>query len=98
MNFRTISTRSDPNRAAFTLSYLLATLLVALDDRRGIWLIAFTAGVQLCAMAIASQNSGIGFSTLLVIKAVIQSALLGSLLVLMVLKFMRIPASQPTPD
>ena len=84
--------------AAFTLSYLLATLLVALDDRRGIWLIAFTAGVQLCAMAIASQNSGIGFSTLLVIKAVIQSALLGSLLVLMVLKFMRIPASQTTPD
>lgn len=61
---------------AFTLSYLLATMLIALNDRRGVWLIAYTAVFQITAMSIAALSLEPDFETLLLIKAAFQAALL----------------------
>ena len=61
--------------AGFTLSYLLATLLIAMDDKRGVFLMAYTAVVQLSAMTVAAYGFEPSFQTLLLIKAAFQGAL-----------------------
>ena len=61
--------------AAFTLSYLLATLLIALNDKRGIWMVAATAALQLSAMCVATFATDVSFETLLLIKVAFQGAL-----------------------
>ena len=66
--------------AAFTASYLVATFLAALNDRRGIWLTAATAVIQLVAMSFVANSQTADFETLIQIKAGFQSLLCLSLL------------------
>jgi O-antigen/teichoic acid export membrane protein len=68
--------------AAFTLSYLLATLLAALGDRRGLFAAVGAAALQLTLMALALGNPGTGWLDLLTIKAATQGALALALLLL----------------
>ena len=58
--------------AAFTLSYLLATLLVALKDRTGIFLALGAAVIQMVAMAMLSRP---GLAGLVQVEAITQVAL-----------------------
>jgi O-antigen/teichoic acid export membrane protein len=68
----------------FTLSYLLATFLAALGDRRGIWLIAGFVPVQLGAFALLGQSeAGLALGGMILAKALCQTALAASLLTLL---------------
>ena len=60
---------------AFTLSFLLATLLAALGDRKGIWLTAITAAAQLVLMAMFTKGSSVTFINILEIKCAAQCSL-----------------------
>lgn len=53
---------------AFTASYLLATLLSALKDQRGIWAALIISFVQLGLMTMSAIGSELGFMALLEIK------------------------------
>ncbi len=60
----------------FTLSYLIATFLAALGDRRGIWVIACFVPLQVGGFAwFGLSDGGIGLHELVVVKAVCQAAL-----------------------
>ena len=68
--------------AAFTLSYLLATLLAALSDRRGLYAAVGAAALQLGLMGLALGDAGTGWLDLLTIKATTQGGLALALLLL----------------
>ena len=68
--------------AAFTLSYLLATLLAALGDRRGLFAAVGAAALQLGLMALALRAPGTGWLDLLTIKTTTQGGLALALLFL----------------
>ena len=68
--------------AAFTLSYLLATLLAALGDRRGLFAAVGAAALQLGLMGLALRAPGTGWLDLLTIKATTQGGLALALLFL----------------
>ena len=65
---------------AFTASYLLATLLSALKDQRGIWAALIISIVQLGLMAVSVIGSELGFMALLEIKMWCQVGLTALLL------------------
>jgi len=60
---------------AFTLSFLIATFLAAIGDRRGIWITALVAVAQLGIMLAFTNDSSVTFMTILQIKSVCQVAL-----------------------
>ncbi len=64
---------------AFTLSYLVATGLAALSDRRGIWAVAAVAALQLALMAAASGAPDATVTELLTLKARCQVGLAAGL-------------------
>jgi len=69
--------------ALFTLSYLVATFLAALGDRRGIWLIACFVPVQLGAFAwLGLSDTGMGLHGMVTVKALCQGALALAILAL----------------
>jgi len=61
--------------AAFTLSFLVATFLAALGDRRGIWITAIVAVCQLTIMLAFTNASSVTFINVLQIKCVCQITL-----------------------
>jgi O-antigen/teichoic acid export membrane protein len=69
----------------FTLSYLCATYLAALNDRRGIWVVAAFVPVQLGSFALQAQ-SGMDLGQMMVIKTLCQAGLSASLIVLILWK------------
>jgi O-antigen/teichoic acid export membrane protein len=69
---------------AFTASYLLATLLSALKDQRGIWAALAVSILQLVWMAFATLGPELSFLTLLEIKMWSQLGLAGLLLIMAV--------------
>ena len=69
--------------ALFTLSYLIATFLAAIGDRRGIWLIACFVPVQLgCYAWYGLSETGIGLHDMVAAKAICQAALALAILAL----------------
>lgn len=69
----------------FTLSYLSATYLAALNDRRGIWLVAAFVPVQLGSYALQA-HSGMDLGQMMVIKTLCQAGLSASLIVFILWK------------
>ncbi len=80
---------------AFTMSYLLATLLAAIGDRRGLYAAAIAALVQLGLMAIAVRAPEAGFLDLLTIKAALQAVLAAGLLFFTVRRIGQTPTDRP---
>lgn len=78
----------------FTISYLVATGLVAIGDRRGIWLIALCVPVQIAAMIVTASGRDVGLGDLLTIKLLCQSLLCLALIVSL-LRRMRRTVSPP---
>jgi len=66
---------------AFTLSFLIATFLAALNNRTGIWATAAAAILQLILMAVFTEGSSVTFINILEIKCAVQCALALGLLV-----------------
>ena len=60
---------------AFTLSFLIATFLAALNNRIGIWVTAAAALIQLILMAVFTEGSSVTFINILEIKCAVQCAL-----------------------
>jgi O-antigen/teichoic acid export membrane protein len=60
---------------AFTLSYLLATFLAALNDRRGIWAVALMSFLQLALMYVTLCDPTTDVISLVTVKAGCQSLL-----------------------
>lgn len=60
---------------AFTLSFLIATFLAALGERKGIWITALIAILQLLIMLIFTNDSSVTFITILQIKTICQITL-----------------------
>jgi hypothetical protein len=60
--------------AAFTLSYLLATVLAGLGDRKGIWFMLATAVVQLIAMQSMITSGTADVSMLIALKLKFQTS------------------------
>lgn len=77
---------------AFTFSYLAATFLAALGDRRGIWLIAAAVPVQAWLMLSAP---GGGLAPMLSAKLACQCVLALALAALCLWRVLRAPASAP---
>ena len=76
--------------AAFTLGYLLATLLAALGDRRGLYAAVGAAVLQLALMTLALRDPATGWLDLLSIKAATQGGLALILLLLTVRRLGRL--------
>jgi O-antigen/teichoic acid export membrane protein len=73
--------------ALFTLSYLVATFLAALGDRRGIWLIACFVPVQFAGFAwFGMTEVGIGLHGMFAVKAACQGVLAVGMLTLIPLR------------
>jgi O-antigen/teichoic acid export membrane protein len=69
----------------FTLSYLSATYLAALNDRRGIWVVAAFVPVQLGSYALQA-HAGMDLAQMMSIKTLCQASLSASLIVLILWK------------
>ena len=72
---------------AFTLSYLLATFLSAIGDKRGIWLILMACPVQIAAMAVFGET----LTQMLQFKLICQIALAALLVTLALGRTLRRP-------
>jgi O-antigen/teichoic acid export membrane protein len=84
--------------ALFTLSYLGATFLAALGDRRGIWLTAAFAPVQLGAYAwLGLSDGGMDLGQMVVTKVACQAVLTSAILGLVLIKARR-PATRLNPQ
>ena len=64
---------------AFTLSFLLATLLAALDERRGLVAAALASAIQIALMALALNRPAAGSLDILSIKVALQCSLAAGL-------------------
>jgi O-antigen/teichoic acid export membrane protein len=69
----------------FTLSYLCATYLAALNNRRGIWVVAAFVPVQLGSYALQA-HLGMDLGQMMIIKTLCQAGLSASLIVLILWK------------
>lgn len=72
--------------ALFTLSYLVATYLAALGDRRGIWAVLALVPVQLGAFYLLGTAEQTDLATLLIAKTACQAALSALLLAMAVFR------------
>lgn len=68
----------------FTLSYLGATVLAALNDRRGIWTIAAAVPMQIGGFMILSVHTDLCISSLLTLKVGVQAMLTGAMIILFI--------------
>ena len=80
---------------AFTLSFLIATFLAALNDRNGIWATAVAAILQLVIMAVFTKGSSVTFINILEIKCAVQCTLAFGLTTYTGLRLTRMTRSQP---
>jgi formate-dependent nitrite reductase membrane component NrfD len=80
---------------AFTLSFLLATLLAALGERRGLFAAALASVLQIALMALALDRPEVGYLDLLAIKAALQCALAAGLVFFTVLHLGQITRDRP---